>query len=285
MEYRCWFIIVIAACLLAACIPFNIDQRAQPSPELRLTVDYLETAVVATETILTSEAQREFQALVEEVTQVAAASQTQMATTPTATATPQWSMIDEFSDRSEGVFRMYVPVGSSSRAKQFDNSDCPLSMASYNLDMVVEQTSQGDSFSAHLDLHGIGTVRSWYAQIGYYSPSSGLMYFCQAYSYSSGAERYWKSLGPASQGQWTNFGIEVRESGEGWGYAFRYILDGEEVCFYQPPDQWDGDNSYDVLWRGAEVYVDDRNQGEQGIEVLLDKYEGFTSPVCGWPEH
>jgi hypothetical protein len=70
------------------------------------------------------------------------------------------------------------------------------------------------------------------------------------------------------------------QSGEGWGYAFRFLLDGQEVCFYQPPDYWDGDNRYDVIWRGVEVHVDGVNEGQQGIEVQVDNYEAYHSPAC-----
>ncbi len=205
---------------------------------------------------------------------------------PHPSPTPVWMVIDDFSDYPNGVYEIEVSVGEGPESKHFSDSDCPLDIASYSLDMLIEGTGQGRPFGAHLDLHGLGTIRSWYAQIGYiYSPQTGLSYYCQAFSYNSDAERYQRSIGQSAFDSWTNFAIEVVPIDEDWNYAFRFLIDGVQVCSYQPPPAWDGDNRYDVIWRGVEVYPYDENDGQEPIRVLVDNYEGFVSPSCrapGW---
>ena len=237
---------------------------------------------------MTREAERNEIAGVETATAEVAATQTQLVITPTLTLlpsptpSPEWTMLDDFDTHPGGVYEMLVAQGGNGDAIQFSNSACPLEIAGYSVDLAVEEAPRMQPFSAHLGLHGIGTRRSWYAQIGYqYSPQTGLTYFCQAYSYSSSAERYWESLGPAPLGSMNTLGIEVIPIEAGWGYAFRFLLNGQAVCYFQPPDLWDGDNRYDVMWRGVELYLDGANNADEPIIIQLDNYEGYESPLCG----
>jgi hypothetical protein len=148
---------------------------------------------------LTHEAQQTMEARNAQATAEAATTQTQQVVIPTFTPTPEWKMIDTFNEYPDDVFVIYVPRRGMTESKHFVSSDCPIDMAGFHLDLMVTQTSVDDSFSAHLDLHGVGVNRSWYAQIGYaYSSENGLRYFCQAYSYSSDVERFWWSPGPAA---------------------------------------------------------------------------------------
>lgn len=155
----------------------------------------------------------------------------------------------------------------------------PIEISGFQVDLLVVDTGYaGPWYSVHLDLHGLGTLRSWYAQIGYHSEDGQLGVHCQAYSYSNRqAGRFWQNIErPVGFDQWHTFRIEVVPTNEGWQYAFRYLLDGEDVCYYQPPDRWDGDNSYNVLERGVEIWVDGYVPSQSpSIRVLLDNHYGY----------
>ena len=131
-----------------------------------------------------------------------------------------------------------------------------ISLASFQADLAVSNTGyNGPSYATHLDLHGIGTVQSWYAQIGYTFSNGDLNVYCQAFSYNSDTPRFWKEI-PASIGfdEWHTFKIEVVETEVDWHYAFRYWYDGKQLCYFQPPDKWDGDNRYRVIFQDVEIY-------------------------------
>ncbi|MFQ5902721.1 MAG: hypothetical protein ACE5JO_03435 [Candidatus Binatia bacterium] len=155
----------------------------------------------------------------------------------------------------------------------------PIEMSSFQVDLLVADTGYaGPWYSVQLQLNGLGTVRSWYAQIGYHSEDGHLRAHCQAYSYSTPkAGHFWQNIErPVGFDEWHTFKIEVVPTGEGWQYAFRYLLDGEDVCYYQPPDRWDGDNSHHVFQRGVEIWVDGYVPSESPtIRVLLDNHYGY----------
>lgn len=199
---------------------------------------------------------------------------------PAITSTPAWQLISDFAWREDEVLLLEVPQGTRKDDYRFQDSACPLRIAGFSLDMMVEPTEANSDFGAQLDLHGLGSVRSWYAQMGYHFQNGQLNYYCQAYSYSSVAPRYWRSVGPAQFDTWTNFEIEVVPVEDDWGYAFRYLIDGDEVCYYQPPSDWDGNNLKLVIWRAAAVWLPEPNPGTEPIRVLADNYEGFVSPSC-----
>ena len=201
---------------------------------------------------------------------------------PTTTATPAWTLLDDFSERANGNYNYLIePGGYSKGVRKFYHSACPMEIAGFSLDLLVESTGKTGPFSAYLDLHGLGTVRSWYAQIGYHYDGNKLNHFCQAFSYNSDSARFWKKVGAADYDAWTNFEIEVVPIEEDWQYAFRYLINGEEVCYYQPPASWDGDNRYLVSWRGFDLWVpDQKNSGSDAISIIADNYYGYDSPAC-----
>ena len=198
------------------------------------------------------------------------------------TATPAWKLIDDFSERAQGNYIYLIePGGYSKGVRKFYPWSCPMEIAGFSLDMLVESTGKTGPFTALLDLHGLGTVRSWYAQIGYHFDENQLNYFCQAFSYNSDAPRFWETVGLANYDTWTNFEIEVVPIEENWQYAFRYLINGEEVCYYEPTANWDGDNRYLVSWRGFDVWVpDQKNSGSAAISIIADNYYGYDSPAC-----
>lgn len=152
-------------------------------------------------------------------------------------------------------------------------------MSTFQADLLVADTGYaGPWYSAQLHLHGLGTARSWYAQMGYHNKDGHLGVHCHAYSFSRPeAGHFWQNIErPVRFDERHTFKIEVVPTEEGWQYAFRYLLDGEDVCYYQPPDQWDGDNSYHVLQRGVEIWVDgDVPSQSPPIRVLLDNHYGY----------
>lgn len=156
---------------------------------------------------------------------------------------------------------------------------CPIEISASQVDLLVVDTGYaGPWYSVHLHLGGMGTARSGYAQMGYHGEDGGLGVHCQAYSFSRpDAGHFWQNVErPVGFDQWHTFKIEVIPTNEGWQYAFRYLLDGEEVCYYQPPDRWDGDNGYNVRQRGSGIWVDGYVPWESPpIRVLLDNHYGY----------
>jgi len=198
--------------------------------------------------------------------------------TPTSNPTHSWALLQDFSTQPNGVRTVEVlPRGNSTFVGI--GSGGPIDMSSSQVDLLVTDTGYaGPWYSVQLQLNGVGTTRSWYAQIGYHSADGHLRVHCQAYSYSSpDTGLFWRNIErPVRFDEWHTFKIEVLPTAEGWQYAFRYLLDGEDVCHYQPPDRWDGDNSYDVLQRGIEIWVDgDVPPQSPPIQVLLDNHYGY----------
>lgn len=149
---------------------------------------------------------------------------------------------------------------------------------------MVREIKEASPFAAHLDMHGWGSERSWYAQIGYTYDQNELHYYCQAYSYNSNAPRFIQILPQiASFDTWTTFEIRVVKTDVDWKYAFRYFLNGKEVCYYQPVDLWDGFNKYWGSQRRLEVHIntdDQLNTGEDSIIVLADNFYRYSGLNC-----
>jgi len=198
--------------------------------------------------------------------------------TPTSSPASRWALLQDFSDQPNAVRTIEVlPRGTTTFVGL--GSGGPIEMSAFQVDLLVADTGYaGPWYSVQLHLHGLGTARSWYAQIGYHSEDGHLGVHCHAYSYSRPDEgHFWQNI-ERSVGldQWHTFKIEVVPTGQGWQYAFRYLLDGEDVCYYQPPDRWDGDNSYNVLQRGVEIWVDGYVPSQSPpIRVLLDNHYGY----------
>lgn len=287
MSFHSKVLLVVGVGAIAACSPRpgDVSSTELASPSTPPPTATLSLADIAR----TDEAATEV-AQLQAATAEAAATQTEAAKTPTATptpevtATPAWTLIEDFSDLLGGAQEVEIPMHEPKQNVHFPDSACPIDIAGYSLDVLVEDTGAKLDFAAHLDLHGIGKVASWYAQIGYtYTPPARLEYYCQAYSTSSDAERYWRSLGQAPFDTWTKFEIDVVPIEGDWNYAFRYLINGEQVCYFQPPDEWDGNNRYEVIWRGLEVWLRDFNPDPIPIRVQMDNYEGYVSPACGPP--
>jgi|GEM_PF-2921973 len=207
-------------------------------------------------------------------------SPTPMLSSPTLTNTPalKWALLQDFSGQPGGVRTIEVlPRGTTTFVGL--GLGCPIEISSFQVDLQVIDTGYaGPWYSVNLRLPGLGTTRSWHAQIGYHSEDGHLGVHCQAYSYSNRlAGRFWQDIErPVEFGEWHTFKIEVVPTGEGWQYAFRYLLDGEDVCYYQPPDRWDGDNRYEVHRRGVQIWVDGDVPSESpSIRVLLDNHYGY----------
>lgn len=285
MRFGWSLLLVVGGAAMFSCAPrpdgadpIDLDDPSPPPP----------TTIISPAEIAETDAAVTATAQAETATAEAAATQTEAAKTPTATptpeatATPAWTLIEDYSELPDGVRHIEVEMHDSKQNIYFPDSACPLDIAGYSLDVLVENTGATQDFSAQLDLHGVGTRRSWYAQLGYmYTPPNQLQYYCQAYSYNSETDRFWRTLGRARFDEWTNFKIEVVPVDGDWHYAFRYLIDGAEVCYFRPPDEWDGDNRYQVIWRGLEVWLREFNPDPIPIRVQLDNYEGYVSPACG----
>ena len=161
--------------------------------------------------------------------------------------------------------------------------------SSFQADLLVADTDyKGPSYTVVFDLHGFGTVRSWYAQILYVYSDGQLDPVCQAFSYSSDTPRFWKDVSkPIRFDEWHTFKIEVIERNIGWHYGFKYFLDGQEVCQYDPPDKWDGDDRYSVIFQDVEINRDKVSApSQEAIRVMVRNYYSFitgTPSVTGTP--
>lgn len=162
---------------------------------------------------------------------------------------------------------------------------CPIEYSSMQADVLVMDTGYaGDSFAVFLDLHGVGTVASWYAHIGYLYRHGALSMFCHAFSHNSSTPRYWNEIGRTGWSDWHTFGIEVVPTDEGWHFAFRFLVDGAEVGYYQPPSKWDGDNRYRL--QSHSVSIEGRADFDHPIEAFVDNFLGDSrcyQPVSGSP--
>jgi len=199
--------------------------------------------------------------------------------TATITQTPEFVIRNDFSDEPDGVLSFEISEGVGTRSYAFQHSAAyPIAYASFSADMAVSRIGATSDFDAHLDLHGMGTVRSWYAQIGYHYAYGQLSYSCNAYSYSSDTPRYWQDAGPAPYNQMNTFMIEVVPTDEGWGYAFRFLINGVERCRFDPPDRWDGDNRREIHMQAVEIYLNGSNEGPGTIFYTIDNYTAFSQP-------
>jgi hypothetical protein len=154
--------------------------------------------------------------------------------------------------------------------------------SSFQVDLLVSDAGYDASdYDVIVDLHGMGTVRSWYAQIGYLFSNKRLTVFCQGYSYSSDAPRFWQEVDRQVQfDEWHTFKIEVFPTSIGWHYKFFYFMDGENICEYQPPDKWDGDNRYRVIFQDIEVKPSQDNLfSNYPIRAKVKNYYSFIADM------
>ena len=61
-------------------------------------------------------------------------------------------------------------------------------------------------------------------------------------------------------------------------YGFKYFLDGQEVCQYDPPDKWDGDDRYSVISQDVEINRDKGSApSQEAIRVMVRNYYSFIT--------
>lgn len=191
----------------------------------------------------------------------------------------QLTLLEDYDSLPGGTYPLQLLGEQSGRffgSRRLNERLCPIERSSMQADLMVVDTGySGDGFGVVLDLHGLGTVKSWYAQIGYDYRDGKLSIFCQAFSYSSGAPRYWNLVRETGWNEWHTFRVEVVPTDEGWQYAFRFLVDGEEVGYYQPPDKWDGNNQYKVIQ--LRVALGGKVDSDHRCQVLVDNYYGDIS--------
>lgn len=210
----------------------------------------------------------------------ATASPTPTTPPPTSTQNPAcgWALLQDFSTQPNGVMTVEIlPRGTATFVGL--GSGGPIEMSTLQVDLLVIDTGYARPwYSVDLQMSGLGTDRSWFVEMGYHGEDGHLGVHCHAYSYSRpDTGDFWQEVErPVGFQEWHTFKIEVVPTGKGWQYAFRYLLDGEDVCYYQPPDRWDGDNSYNVLQRGVEIWVDGCVPPQSpSIRVLVDDLYGY----------
>jgi len=195
--------------------------------------------------------------------------------TPGPTATPPaFTLVENWDHLPTGVYTLESPGQSDALLPRYEVW-LPIEFQDGQIDLLVEEAGYDGYWAAHLDLHGHGTHRSWYAQMGYQGEGPSFGVYCQARSYSS-PERFGQQLDMAvGLNEWHTFRIEVVPTEIGWQYAFRYSLDGREVCYYQPPDRWDGDNSYEMSWRKVEIWTREIVRADSPIRILIDNWYSY----------
>jgi len=104
--------------------------------------------------------------------------------TPRSTAAPRWALLQDFSTQPSGVMTMEVLPRCTATFVGL-GADSQIEIGTFQVDLLVVDTGYtGPWYSVDLQLNGLGTGRSWYAEMGYQSEDGHLGVHCHAYSLS-----------------------------------------------------------------------------------------------------